>query len=94
LNGGVPKADQALPGVKQSLDVIRNGQRDSKILELFAALQSNPQIRWKDSIKKVLRRYGLLDSIFIGVEPTQKKEAVLTPAKKAWATRRSRYLKN
>lgn len=56
LNGGIPKAAQALPGVARSLQNIRGFQTDAKIMELCAALQSNPKIHWKDSIKQVLAR--------------------------------------
>ena len=33
---------------------LRKGQRDSEILALVAALQGNPKVRWKDSIKTVI----------------------------------------
>ena len=33
---------------------VRHGQRDSEILALVAALEGNPKVRWKDSIKDVI----------------------------------------
>lgn len=58
LNGAIPLFAQQLPGVKASLRRIREEQSDEKILELHAALRANGKVRWKDSIKKVLRRNG------------------------------------
>ena len=60
LNGGIPLAAQELPGVKASLASIRCGQSDDKILELHAALKKQCKVRWKDSIKKVLRQHGMV----------------------------------
>ena len=60
LNGAVPTVAQELPGVKASLAAIRCGQSDEKILALHAALNKHPKVRWKDSIKKVLRQHGIV----------------------------------
>lgn len=32
---------------------------DANIVNLYARYQANPKIMWKDSIKKVLRRYKI-----------------------------------
>jgi len=37
---------------------VRLGQCDSEILALVTALQGNPKVRWKDSIKKVIAAAG------------------------------------
>jgi hypothetical protein len=60
LNGGVPVVAQKLPGVKASLKAIRLGQSDQNILALHAALNNNPKVRWKHSIKQVLRGHGVI----------------------------------
>jgi hypothetical protein len=59
LNGGVPIEAQTLPGVKQSLHKIRTAQKDPSVLMLHSALKSNPKVRWKDSIKRVLKAHGI-----------------------------------
>jgi len=33
-------------------------QRDSEILALYEELKDNPEIRWKDSIKEVVKKNG------------------------------------
>ena len=60
LNGAVPMVAQELPGVKRSLAAIRSGQSDDNILSLYAALKKHHKVRWKDSIKKVLRQHGMV----------------------------------
>ena len=63
LNGGVPLYIQAKPGIKEALRTVRAGQSDELILALHDRLAQNPKVRWKDSIKEVLRKHGRLPKL-------------------------------
>lgn len=99
LNGGILQEIQAKPGIQESLRTIRSGQSDECILQLHDRLAPNPKVRWKDSIKKVLRLRGRSPQ-----QSTTVPSADLSPvvsdavkakrsdaAKKAWETMRRRY---
>ncbi|QEM66727.1 radical SAM protein [Geobacter sp. FeAm09] len=43
--------------VARAVELLMEQQTDGDILELTTLLQDNPQIRWKDSIKKVLAKH-------------------------------------
>ena len=47
------RVDQTRPGVRAAVEKIELQQSDDNILRLHAILKTNPQIRWKDSIKAV-----------------------------------------
>lgn len=43
--------------VQAAVERVRETQTDEQILKIYKALKNNPQVRWKDSIKKVVNRY-------------------------------------
>ena len=97
LNRGVPKYLQARPGIKDALCAIRAGQSDELILQLHDRLDGNPKVRWKDSIKDVLRAHGRLPAL--PLPPAKTVDASLqaalhakrsAAAKKAHETMRKR----
>jgi len=47
------------PEVKAAIAAVKEQQTDKEILRLHKALQDNPIIRWKDSIKAVLAGHGI-----------------------------------
>ncbi len=95
LNGGIPKVFQERPEIRESLVAIRAGQSDEQILKLHDRLAGNAKIRWKDSIKKVLREHGRLPEETVpqtvGTEASEELRAKRSAAaKKAWETMRKR----
>ena len=44
--------------IKAAVERVRETQTDERILTTYEALRNNPQIRWKDSVRKVLARAG------------------------------------
>ena len=53
------RVDQTRPGVRAAVEKIELQQSDANILRLHAILQTNPQVRWKDSIKAVAIKVGI-----------------------------------
>jgi DNA repair photolyase len=52
------RVDMSTPEIAQAVELVEQQQSDSEILKLVEHLRSNPKIRWKDSIKKVLAKHG------------------------------------
>lgn len=46
------------PANLMAIDWIEEYQKDSEILKLVAALKDEPKVRWKDSIKEIIGKYG------------------------------------
>jgi DNA repair photolyase len=46
------------PANLMAIGWIEEYQKDSEILKLVAALKDEPKVRWKDSIKEIIARYG------------------------------------
>lgn len=40
--------------IREAIDVIKHGQRDENIWDIYNKLKNNPLIKWKESIKKIL----------------------------------------
>ncbi len=53
----IQKWNSHVPGFEQRLDLVKAQQADDEILKLVAELKHHPKIRWKDSIKEVLKKY-------------------------------------
>ncbi len=56
MNGVTRRVDQRIPGAKQALALIQDQQSDVNIRRLFLILKGNHKIRWKESVKEVLRK--------------------------------------
>jgi hypothetical protein len=56
MNAIQRRVDPTIPGIKQAVALIQNQQSDANIRRLYSMLKANGKIRWKDSIKDVLRR--------------------------------------
>jgi DNA repair photolyase len=56
MNAIQRRVDPTIPGIKQAVALIQNQQSDANIRRLYSMLKANGKIRWKDSIKEVLRR--------------------------------------
>lgn len=54
------RVDMQHPGVRDWVETLGALQRDQEIIGLYRALQGNPQIRWKDSIREVLVNHGVI----------------------------------
>ena len=52
------RVDQRIPGAKHAIELIQSQQSDANIQRLHSMLKNNGKIRWKDSIKSVLRKRG------------------------------------
>ena len=40
--------------MQREVDRIEQGQSDARIFQLYQELRTNPQVRWKESIKEVV----------------------------------------
>ena len=51
-----PRVDKAIPGIAEAVVAIETAQSDPMIVTLYTSLNSDPLVRWKDSIQDVLQR--------------------------------------
>jgi hypothetical protein len=56
MNAIQRRVDPTIQGVIQAVALIQNQQSDTNIRRLYSMLKGNGKIRWKDSLKDVLRR--------------------------------------
>jgi len=47
------------PEIMRAIENVELDQRDDEILRLYQSLKDVPFVRWKDSIKVVLKNYGI-----------------------------------
>jgi len=56
MNDITRRVDQRIPRAEQAIAVIQSQQSDANIQRLYLLLKDNGKVRWKDSIKSVLRK--------------------------------------